>query len=135
MTFFEWRDEYNLNIKKIDEQHKKLIKLIDDLATKMKEKKSIDVLNKVVAELDEYTKTHFSFEEKLMEEYEYPEYKLHKNEHDYYTQKVFSYKERLYKNSFALSTEILITLKEWWEKHILVTDKKYAPFLIEKGVN
>lgn len=134
MSFFDWKNEYSLNIQKIDEQHKKLIKLIDDLATKMKERKSAEILEKVIIELGEYTKTHFSYEEELMQKYGYIEFNSHKREHDYYSQRVFDYKEKLNKNSFGLSTEILTTLKDWWEKHILITDKKYAPFLIEKGV-
>ena len=67
MPLITWTDNLSVNHTEIDNQHKKLVDLINILFDAMKAGKGTDVLNKIFAELTSYTIYHFTYEEKLME--------------------------------------------------------------------
>ncbi len=59
MALFNWSEEYSVNVNGLDNQHKKLVDLINELHSAMKEGKSKEVLGKIIEELISYTKFHF----------------------------------------------------------------------------
>lgn len=134
MAFFEWKDNYQTGIAKIDGQHRKLVDYLNELYDAMKAGKGKDALDAVFKGLLEYTKTHFAAEEGLMKLYRYPDYEAHKDVHD----KLAAHVQQLYQQFQAgtITSPIQITnfLKDWLGKHILGTDQKYAPFLKTRGV-
>ena len=66
MPLFVWEDKYKVGVKEFDEQHKKLIELINKLYDAMKQGHGKDVLKSIVNDLFEYTKYHFETEEKIL---------------------------------------------------------------------
>lgn len=134
METIKWNNEWNLNIKTIDNQHKKLIKLLNMINKGKME--SLRALNGFI----EYTSDHFIDEEYLMhiQKYDYREYTLHKKEHR-------KFKEALLEISFKI-LEVIHEEEElnlmldgfkkfcyfWFEAHFLNTDKKFVEF-IKKG--
>ncbi len=129
MALFTWSDEYSVNVSGFDTQHKKLVDLINELHSAMKEGKSKEVLGKIIGELISYTKFHFSAEETLMVQAKYPGLAKHKEEHEAFTKKVLEFEEKFQRGSVVLSQEIILFLKDWLINHIQGTDKKYSPFL------
>jgi hemerythrin len=134
MALIEWKESLSVSIPKYDNQHKKLIALINQLHEAMSAGKGKDVLGKVFAELLDYTKTHFADEEAEFKKHAYPEYPLHKSEHDRLTNEVKKYYEEFMAGKGSLSIEIQAFLRDWLQKHIMGTDKKYVPFMTSKGV-
>lgn len=134
MALFVWSDKYSVNIKEIDNQHQKLVGMLNELHDAMKEGKGNEVLGKTLAELIQYVGVHFSAEERLMNAHAYPEYNEHKAEHVKLTQKVVELQKNFQQGEHVLTVEVLGFLKDWLQTHILGTDKKYSPFLIGKGV-
>jgi hemerythrin len=134
MAFFEWREDYSVGIKKIDEQHKKLVGHLNDLYEAMSTGKGKDALNSVLNGLVQYTKEHFSTEESLMKLYNYPEYEAHRQKHEKMAEHVVKLKQKVDSGEISNPRQITDFLKEWLAKHILSTDKMYGPFLNEKGV-
>ncbi len=134
MSFFDWKDDYSVGIKKIDEQHKKLVGHLNELYDSMKAGKGKETLGAVMKGLVEYTKTHFITEESLLKLHKFPEYEAHKKKHAKMTEHVLHLNQKY--DSGEISNPIQITnfLKEWLAKHILETDKLYGPFLNTKGV-
>jgi hemerythrin len=133
---FAWDDKFSVNIREIDEQHKKLVENINKLHEAISAGEGNEVLESILQSLVDYAHTHFDAEEKLMKLYEYPEYEQHKKEHDDLTQKVIEM-EKKYKESgsIAMPLHVMKFLKGWLEDHLLNTDKKYVPFFDDKGVN
>ena len=72
MELFTWSDEMSVNIKRIDEQHKKLIDLLNSLFLAMIEGQAQSVIEKIVGELINYADYHFKTEEYYFEEHNYP---------------------------------------------------------------
>ncbi|MDM7202652.1 MAG: bacteriohemerythrin, partial [Thermodesulfobacteriaceae bacterium] len=128
----EWSDKLITGVKEADEQHKKLVQLINELYDVMKQGKGKEILDKVLNELVNYAKYHFNTEETLMTKYGYPELKIHKAEHESFIKKVNEFMEKKAKGEVTLTMEVMTFLKEWLVKHIMGTDKKYGPFLTAK---
>ncbi len=81
-----------------------------------------------------YSETHFATEEKLMEDFGYPEYKEHKREHESLLLDIFEINS-LY-NKKDIGADILLNfLKDWLICHILDTDKRCGLFLKNKGLS
>lgn len=134
MALFIWSDKYSVNIKEIDNQHKRLVDMLNALHEAMKAGKGNEVVGKTLTELIQYVGTHFAAEEKLMATHSYPEYNAHKAEHAKLTQKTAELQKSFQQGAPVLTVEVLNFLKDWLQNHILGTDKKYGPFLNSKGV-
>jgi len=135
MPLLSWKDDYSVKIREVDEQHKKLIGMINELHDAMTQKKAKEVLGDVLKKLADYTVFHFSAEERLMRSNGYPEYEEHREKHQKMTAKVLALQDELKQGKITLSMEVMDFLKSWLDKHILGTDKKYSPFLTGKGVS
>ena len=84
-------------------------------------------------ELVDYTKTHFAYEEGLMQQYDYPEFEPHKAQHERMIQKVDDVLAEYEQDHDRAMRHALDYLKQWLINHINGTDKEYSEFLIEKG--
>jgi hemerythrin len=135
MAFIDWSSQLSVNIRSIDEQHKKLVGMVNDLFEAMKTGKGKDVLGKVLDGMVKYVGTHFQTEENLMRTHGYPEYAEHKKEHDDLTKKVLELQNQYQSGMVTLSLTTGNFLKDWLTRHIMGTDKKYSAYLNAKGVS
>jgi hemerythrin len=133
-VLFPWSDKYSLGIPSIDQQHKKLVGMLNELFDAMKEARGNDVLGKTLNGLIDYTKTHFAYEERLMQQHAYQDFVAHKERHDELTKQVLETADQFAAGRVGLSTQTAQFLKEWLASHIMGTDKEYAPLLKSKGV-
>lgn len=132
--FVVWSDEYSVGIESIDEQHKRLIDLINQLQTAVHYYTGDEYIDKALDDLVDYTKTHFSYEEGLMEQNGYADFDAHKLEHQAMIDKVSEAIESYHSDPDRAIEGIIQFLKEWLIAHINGTDKNYSTFLIEKGI-
>ena len=135
MALLTWQDKYSVGIRQIDDQHKQLITMINDLNDAMLAGKGKDVLMPVLNKLATYCVSHFAVEEKLFDTHAYPETADHKEKHHKMTAKVKALIGEVQSGKSTISIEVMNFLKNWLDKHILETDMKYSPYLISKGVN
>lgn len=134
MALIEWSDEYSVKVQEMDDQHKKLIGIINDLHAAMKAGKGKDSLEATVKGLVDYVSIHFAAEEKLMKTNGYPEYLQQKAKHDELTKQVLDFQKSFHDGKAILTVEMMSFLKDWLIHHIKGMDKKYGPFLNSKGV-
>lgn len=132
--FIQWSSSYSVNIKLVDEQHKQLMKLINDMHRAMREKKSKDIVGSILNELLDYTVKHFKVEEDWFQQYQYPEYSTHKGIHEKLIKSALDLKARFDKGEEFVNVELMNFLKNWLLNHIMKIDKKYMPFLNSKGI-
>ena len=129
-----WSANLSVDIKLIDEQHKKLVGMINELHKAMKLKKSNSAMGAILDRLVDYTASHFATEEKLFAQFGYPEEKAHVELHRKLVAQVVDIQKKFKAGDAMLSMELMTFLKEWLVKHIQGTDKKYSSFLREHGV-
>lgn len=135
MALLNLSDEYSVKTKSIDQQHSKLIDLINQLHSAMKEGKGKEAIGKVINELISYTQVHFSHEESLMSKYSYPGYIKHKSMHDELVKQVLETEKEFKAGKTVISQDVLNFLKKWFVEHIIGTDKLYTNFMKSKGVS
>lgn len=134
MAYFEWDENLSVKISSIDDQHKKLVEMINVFYQNIKDNSGNDQISKLVRGMKDYTRQHFSTEENYMRKFNYPDYDAHKKEHDMFITKVNELEDKLNQRKMVLSFEITKFLKEWVKNHIQGTDKKYSDFFVSKGV-
>ncbi len=130
----EWSDSLSVGVKQIDDQHKMLVNMINDLHQAMRQRRAKEVLLDLVGKLADYTVTHFGTEEKLFDKYGYPDTAKHKEIHAKFVAKVQETAEQLRAGTATVSMDLMRFLKDWLVGHIQGTDKKYTEFLHSKGV-
>lgn len=137
--FFEWDENFYTNIDEFDNHHKKLLSLFNEVYDKVFQCENIDeereLTQQTLHELTEYIKYHFVAEEELMLKFRYPAYEEHKKQHDYYIMEINKLEIEHKQGGLALSFNLFSLLKDWFVKHILLTDKEYEQFFYEKGIN
>ena len=132
--FIEWKDEYSVGIDSIDQQHKKLLNLINQLQTAVDYSTGDEFEREALDELVDYTKTHFVYEEGLMKDNDYPGFEPHKAQHEKMFKKVEEVLAEYEKDHDTAMSNAAEYLKGWLINHINGTDKEYSSYLIGKGV-
>jgi hemerythrin len=132
---FPWRNEFNLNVKEMDKQHRVLVGIISTLQQAVKNGEGKLKLAEVLESLLAYTDKHFAAEEKLMKKHGYPGYNEHKSKHIKMRGKVLSLIKDYNDGRVTISFSVLTFLQNWLSKHIMETDMKYAAYLNKKGVS
>lgn len=129
MAFIDWTPALSVSIPSIDQQHQKLISLINELHDAMRMGKGRDVLGRVLGELLDYTRTHFADEEEKMRARGYADLAQHKRIHDELTEQVIRLKHEFDSGQTVLTIEVMNFLQHWLTNHIMVSDKAYMPYL------
>jgi len=133
--YIQWNDKYSVNIQLIDDDHKRLIHLINQLQSSIDYYQSQSFDEEALKELIDYTKFHFKREEDLMQEYDYPGYEEHIVQHKKMIEKINNMVEKYSKSGESTISETVDFLRDWLINHIQKTDQQYVPFFKEKGVS
>ncbi|MFW5770266.1 MAG: bacteriohemerythrin [Spirochaetota bacterium] len=133
MALFSWGDELSVKIPSIDEQHKKLVGLVNDVHEVAVSEKDKNELENVFNDLVEYTQSHFIYEENIFEKYGYPKMAEHIQQHEALKRKVNGFLAD-FKTGNMDMLEFLAFMVDWLQDHIMNEDMAYSHFLIQKGV-
>jgi hemerythrin len=119
-----WTNDLNTGIEVIDNQHKRIVDYINQLADAIQQLNRLAV-GPVLDELVDYTVSHFAFEESLQEEAGYELAPLHKTAHDRFAKRVVKYQER-HNAGEDIAIELHSMLNTWLVHHIKRDDMAYA---------
>jgi hemerythrin len=127
----EWSDSYSIRIPLIDEQHKKLLAMTNDLYaacnynTDSGRKQFEQTIHDAVA----YTKYHFATEEKIMLLISYPHMKQHKKEHTDFVRTILENVRAFEEGKPLVPNQFVRFLKDWILSHVAITDSKMGDFI------
>jgi len=131
MTFITWKDEFSVQIEEIDDQHKKLIAMINELDNLGGDKK--EVISEVLAKMVDYAKFHFKTEEDYFKEFHYENEKEHIEQHHGFLEKAMEFYNKFNSGEEVLDT-IASYLKTWLLEHILGSDHEYIKCFKDHGL-
>jgi len=130
----EWSDKYSVGISKIDEEHKKLIGIINKAVAARRHKDNSREILGILREMSDFAQTHFATEETYMLESGYSDYEQHKKEHRDFTIETIAFLDDAGKGDSKLVYEILEHLKVWFVSHIQGTDRGYIDCFKKHGL-
>ena len=125
---FEFTDEYKTNIDFVDEEHRKLFEIIEhtyDVINAQFLADKYDQIVSIIEQLKEYTKLHFSDEERYMEEIWYEGLEAQKLAHEAFVDRLAGIDmDAVDDSQQEYLFELIDFLLEWLKNHILKMDKK-----------
>lgn len=123
-SLVEWRDSYKIGDKTIDEQHQELfMRAADVIAATNRESQTMSALR-----LYQYTRSHFSHEEGLMEHIDYPEIAPHMAQHQALLAKLNAFLLNIAKDNL-IKADLEDFVSQWFLGHIANVDAKLAAYL------
>ncbi len=124
----QWKEEYEVGVAEIDEQHQKLIDIANRVYELMRNELALDKYDQIVEilqELKEYTVYHFHFEEGLMQKARYKKRFSHKILHQNFLAQVEAVDlSAVDENQDAYLIQIMDFIANWLIEHIIGEDKK-----------
>jgi hemerythrin len=126
-----WSESLSVHNTEIDNQHKELIVKLNDYLNAYDDKKPKEKLSEMFKYLSDYTKEHFSSEEKLMIKYKYPGYDYQKGQHTHFINELKSFQQEFSEKSSNLTLMIKTNhlIVDWLVNHIGKTDKAFGEYL------
>jgi hemerythrin len=129
MAFIDWNPEFSVRSPVLDQQHKALIGIINQLHDAMLRGALAEDMRRILQELIWYAESHFTSEEALMRRAAYPRLAAHHVQHAEFVRKARDLHAQLLAGKFTVSMDLLRFLKSWLSEHILGEDQQYVPFL------
>ncbi|WP_415902681.1 bacteriohemerythrin [Neptuniibacter sp. QD29_5] len=134
MAGFEWNQGLSVGVEEIDNDHKRLLAIISDLANAIEENHEKEIIGQVFTKLEEYVSLHFQREEALIARCGYPDLDEHIQGHQSFIDKIPELKEQLlHADSVEVARDVYLFLVDWLLNHIAVDDMSYHQCLSDKG--
>lgn len=136
MKEITWTDDLSVGIELVDEQHKMLIKHLNDFNQSLKSQQGPAKIAKTLDFLIDYTHFHFNAEETHMAVNGYSELENHKKMHKTFKTTLASMEEDLKEEGAtqSLADSIDTLLVQWLFEHIRKFDVAFGKYLMKKGI-
>lgn len=130
-----WSDDYSVNNRHIDAQHKKLFELAAEAEALSQRSITKDEIKKILAGFFDYMKRHFADEEHYMESIGYPRLADHQQIHKEIVDKMIHLVTYNIRDAAELREGLQVIAKEWLLEHIMQEDMQIEKYLKEKEAN
>jgi len=124
----EWSDDISMNINELDEDHKKMLSLVNRSQQVMTGRGSDVDLKIILNELLDYSKVHFKHEEDIMKICAYPDIEKHKQAHQFFNQQIAVCIEESEAGRLT-AKKLFDFLVVWLTDHIMNMDQKMVPWI------
>lgn len=124
MGIIQWDRKYEVNVKKIDRQHRKIVDILNKLYDLQENAADQRKIEKIFDDLRAYIATHFKTEEAYLKEIECVEFDQQKKEHNAFIDTVCSYQREYFKEKPLALINLFNYVWDWFANHILTVDKK-----------
>jgi hemerythrin len=131
MKELTWDRTLSVDVPEIDEDHRRLVDLLNILNRSVVEGDSTAYIEAVLEELISCTVWHFRHEERLMLKYAYQGALEHKSEHQELIECAKALRRRLLREGKGVSSEDIEFLEHWLAGHILGADMDLGSYLCE----
>jgi hemerythrin-like metal-binding protein len=121
-AWFTWTEEMSVGIEVIDEHHRYLFDLTNDLYTVVTGKLGSREVARILKSLEQYAQIHFRAEERMMEHYGYASLDRQEHQHVRFTEKLQEFYTELHENPLTAQFDALLYLRDWLVRHIIHED-------------
>jgi hemerythrin len=131
---YQWDSSLECGYELVDNQHKQLVAAVNNLMEASQSGQGDQAVMQTMDFLTGYTIKHFADEEKLQQQYDYPDYLNHKRLHDEFKVTVKGLTERLIKEGPGpeLVNVVSSAIAAWLLNHIKGDDFRMAAYVKAK---
>jgi hemerythrin len=136
MPVIEWVEALSVHVDEIDEEHRGIIEIINDLHDALLSSRTSELDNARTRALDtmeEKVSSHFATEEAFMARIGYPDLKSHREKHHAFLELLRQHRKNLQDGVILLNSELMKTLAGWFIDHELGEDQKFSSFYLEEA--
>ena len=130
----EWEDKYSVGVVEIDNQHKRMFAVINELLDSISNNDPEEHLTSIIEGLLQYKKFHFATEEKYFKEFNYEGTAEHVAKHLEFGKRLDDLKQKYPSNTIEFAFALADFLEDWLIDHLLVMDQKYKQCFKEHGL-
>lgn len=134
MTLLTWNHACTVGVRALDDQHGILMDTMNELRQAMVHGTGQEPMNALIDRLIEFTRMHFSSEERLMQQSSFPGLPEHRAEHLRLIALLRDAAHRLQRGEAGPLHSLLSQLRDGYMDHIAGQDQQYGPWLNERGV-
>jgi hemerythrin-like metal-binding protein len=135
VTLLTWEHTCAVGVRAMDDQHGILMDTVNELRLALMHGCGREQLSEVLDRLIEFTRMHFWSEEQLMEQTGFPGLDEHRAEHHRMLAEMLQAAHRVQYGESVLMRPLLCSLRNGYMDHIEQLDRKYGPWLNERGIN
>ena len=129
-----WGDSYATGIELIDNQHKELVRLTNQLYHAcLAGSETVETAFKAaMTQMVDYVRFHFTAELEILKRINYPNYHEHKKQHVTLVMNILEASKEFSAGKKFVAHNFVRTLKDWVFSHIAFADKLYAAYINEQ---
>lgn len=126
-----WKESLEIGVEQIDCQHRQLLAKLNEFFEACSNQSAKEKIEETLRFLKEYTLEHFSSEENLMEDIDFPELANHQKLHADFINKVLELEQSYQAQGPSVLTTIRLnrTLTDWLTSHITKCDKLIGQYM------
>lgn len=130
MSYVEWCEMFSIHVRDIDRQHTRLLEIANEFHAALKANRARQTLFDILNSLIRYAEEHFRDEEEAMEAAGYPEEDVlvHRALHEQLYDDIYRLHKEFQEAQDKSVHDVELFLNNWLIKHILLEDKKLAPY-------
>ena len=125
-------DTYVIGIDSVDQEHRFLIGIYNDLLAKIASGHAEDLIDEIVKKLFDYADYHFASEERVMVTADFPGLDAHRRQHESFVRSLNDLVTDRSGDKGADLRRVAIFVGTWIRGHILVTDKQLGEFVASR---
>lgn len=128
----EWDQSLSVGIDVIDEHHRYLFDLTNDLIDVLANKLGAREMGRILKALGQYAQVHFAAEEQMMEHYGYQRIGSQKLQHKQFGVKLKDFYAELRENPIVAQFDVATYLREWLVAHIRHEDAQLRELVAQR---
>jgi hemerythrin-like metal-binding protein len=129
MAYFEWADDMVIDNGPIDEDHRKLVDLVNELHTATREGKGRLIIGRLMERLIADTDEHLRREEQIMALAGFPSLEGHRKGHDAFVNDLRDLQKKMQEGQVTVAAQLSMVLRDWLSIHIRRNDKELRRFV------
>ena len=129
MDFLQWTEDLSVDNIVVDNQHRELFDLTNNLILECKDDKCSPLIGETLSDLLKYAKRHFKEEEKLLREIKYPKLEEHEKMHIDFIFKIAMFCKDVLNGKSSVVEEMIEYLTDWLINHTSSADLDFKNYI------
>jgi hemerythrin-like metal-binding protein len=129
MRIFDWTAAHAVHVPEVDEEHRQIFRLCDDLERAMMAGAPASGVQAIVDDLVIHTAKHLAHEEHEMRAAGYPLYAWHHRQHHTARIRIKALNRRIRRGDREAVLDLLEFLSSWLSNHIRLADRMLGAYL------